>query len=67
MTITRGVVSEWPALSWMVTNVWNQPEDVGVPESTPALLNVKPGARLVAVIRLYVYGGVPPLAVKAAL
>jgi hypothetical protein len=42
------------------------PAAVGVPESTPAELNIRPAGR-VPVLRLQVYGGVPPVAAKVRL
>src|SRR5688572_23225957 len=43
----------------------NEPDAVGVPDSTPvAASKVRPGGKAPAVIA-YVYGGVPPVTVKA--
>jgi hypothetical protein len=52
-SVTVTVKLEFPAL-------------VGVPESAPAELRVRPAGRELAVV-LHVYGGVPPVAAKVRL
>ena len=55
-----------PSASVPVTVTVELPAVVGVPERTPAELNVKPNGK-VPVVTANVYGAVPPLALRGVL